>query len=325
MPKAKQKADSNSFPETLQQAVVYFANPDNALSFMVQIRWPNGITCARCHSDRYTFVSTRRTWQCLSCKKMFTVKLGTVMEDSPIGLDKWLCAMWLIVNAKNGISSYEVARDLAITQKSAWFLMHRIRLAMQTGTFEKLGGGTGSQVEADETFIGGAARFMHRNERAEKIKTKTGFVGKVAVMGLLERHGDVRCKVIPSRRKETIHEAVRADVAEGSELHTDALGSYEGMDEYIHQVVDHAEKYVDGQIHTNGLENFWSLLKRCLKGTYVSVEPYHLFRYLDEQSFRFNNRKVTDQVRFLALSQMIISRRLTYKQLTGKQDKPQLP
>jgi len=249
---------------------------------------------------------------------MFTVKMGTLMEDSPIGLDKWLAAIWMIGGAKNGISSYEIHRGLGITQKSAWFLMHRIRLAMQAGSFDKLSG----HVEADETFIGGAARFMHKHKRAEKIGTKTGFTGKVAVMGLLERHDEggskVRVKVIEGRRKDIIHQAVREDVEQGSALFTDALGSYEGMNEYIHLVVDHAVKYVEGNIHTNGLENFWSLLKRCLKGTYVSVEPFHLFRYLDEQSFRFNNRKVTDQIRFLAISRMIVGRRLTYKQLTGK-------
>lgn len=313
----------NYFPKTLQEAIVYFADPDNALNFMITLRWPNSpITCPRCESDRNTFISTRRTWQCKSCKKMFTVKLGTIMEDSPISLDKWLAAIWMICAAKNGISSYEIHRGLGITQKSAWFLMHRIRLAMQTGTFNKLGG-PGETVEADETFIGGAARFMHKNKRAEKIGTMTGFVGKVAVMGLLERHGEggskVKVKVIAGRRKDIIHQAVREDVEHGSQLFTDALGSYEGMNEYIHQVVDHAEKYVDGQIHTNGLENFWCLLKRCIKGTYVSVEPFHLFRYLDEQSFRFNNRKVTDQLRFLAVSRLIVGRRLTYKQLTGKE------
>jgi transposase-like protein len=144
-------------------------------------------------------------------------------------------------------------------------------------------------------------------------------MGKVAVMGLLERHGQVRVKVVSDRRKSTLQQEVRQNVEQGAELFTDALPSYAGLDEYIHQVVDHAEKYVDGQIHTNGLENFWSLLKRCIKGTYISVEPFHLFRYLDEQSFRFNNRKVTDQIRFLAISQLIVGRRLTYKQLTGKE------
>jgi len=302
------------FPQTLQEAIVYFSNPDNAFNFMIQLRWPNGvITCPRCESDRNTFISTRNTWQCKECKKTFTVKLGTIMEDSPIGLDKWLSAMWLITSAKNGISSYEIHRALGITQKSAWFLLHRIRLAMQTGTFDKLSG----QVEADETFIGGKARFMHRNKREVKI-TGTGGMGKVAVMGLLERHGEVRVKVVPDRLRTTLQKEVREHVEQGAELFTDALPSYKGLDEYVHQVVDHAEKYVDGQIHTNGLENFWSLLKRCIKGTYISVEPFHLFRYLDEQAFRFNNRKVTDQLRFLALSRLIVGRRLTYEQLTGK-------
>lgn len=308
-----------TFPKTLQEAIIYFNDPDNAHSFMIGLRWPEGvIKCPRCGSDQYTYISTRRTWQCKSkeCKKMFTVKLGTLMEDSPIGLDKWLTAMWMISAAKNGISSYEIHRSLGITQKSAWFLMHRIRLAMQTGTFEKLGG-NGNQVEADETFIGGKARFMHRNKRVEKIQG-TGGMGKVAVMGLLERHGEVRVKVVPDRRRHTLQKEVRANVVEGSEVFTDALPSYEGLSEYIHQVVDHAEKYVDGQIHTNGLENFWSLLKRCIKGTYIAVEPFHLFRYLDEQSYRFNNRKLTDQIRFLAMSRLIVGRRLTYEQLTGK-------
>lgn len=308
------KEQPNAFPQTLQQAIVYFANPDNALNFMIALRWPDKITCPRCQSDLHSFISTRRTWQCKACKKMFTVKLGTIMEDSPIGLDKWLSAIWMICGAKNGISSYEIHRGLGITQKSAWFLMHRIRLAMQTGTFEKLNG----QVEADETFIGGKARFMHRNRR-ERVITGTGGAGKVAVMGLLERHGEVRVKVVADRRKATLQAEVKENVESGSELFTDALKSYAGLNEYVHQVIDHAEKYVDGQIHTNGLENFWSLLKRCIKGTYVSVEPFHLFRYLDEQSFRFNNRKVTDQLRFLAVSRLIVGRRLTYKQLTGKE------
>lgn len=303
-----------AFPQTLQQAIVYFNNPDNALNFMIQIRWPGGIVCPRCASDLHTFISTRRTWQCKTCKKMFTVKKGTIMEDSPIGLDKWLAAIWMICGAKNGISSYEIHRGLGITQKSAWFLMHRIRLAMQTGTFEKLGG----QVEADETYIGGKAGNMHFAKREAKIKGGTGMVGKIAVMGVLERHGKIRVKVIPNIHKVTLHSEVKQNVEPGAELFTDALKSYEGLDEYIHQFIDHAEKYVEGQIHTNGLENFWSLLKRCLKGTYVSVEPTHLFRYLDEQTFRFNNRKVTDQLRFLAVSHMIVNRRLTYKELTGK-------
>jgi transposase-like protein len=251
-----------------------------------------------------------------ACHKQFSVKVGTIMEDSPIGLDKWLAAIWLIANAKNGISSYEIHRALGVTQKTAWFLLHRIRLAMQTGTFEKLSG----QVEVDETYIGGLARNMHRSDRGRKIKGTGGAgSGKVAVMGLLERNGKVRAKVIADTRQQTFKDEVRSNVEAGCELFTDAHRSYFGLkDDYIHQVIDHAEKYVDGQIHTNGIENFWSLLKRGIKGTYVSVEPFHLFRYLDEQTFRFNERKGKDADRFLRAVGSIAGRRLTYEELTGK-------
>lgn len=236
------------------------------------------------------------------------------MEDSPIGLDKWLAAMWMIANDKNGISSCEIHRALDITQKSAWFLLHRIRLAMQNGTFEKLSG----QVEVDETYIGGLARNMHRDKRHAKI-TGTGGSGKVAVMGLLERNGKVRAKVIASANQETLHGEVRQHVEAGAELFTDGWKAYSGLQaDYIHQVIDHAEKYVDGQIHTNGIDNFWSLLKRGIKGTYVSVEPFHLFRYLDEQSFRFNTRRGNDAERFIQTVKNVTGKRLTYDELTGK-------
>ncbi|MGH9764459.1 MAG: IS1595 family transposase [Blastocatellia bacterium] len=312
------KIEQEQFPKTLLEAIKYFANPDNALDFMIMLRWPDGKPiCPLCSSTESSFISTRRIWKCKGCKKQFTVKLGTIMEDSPIGLDKWLCAIWMIVNDKNGISSYEVARGLGITQKSGWFLLHRIRLAMQDGSFEKMSG----QVEADETFIGGKARFMHKHKRVEKI-TGTGGAGKVIVMGLLERHGNgnsrVRTKVVSNRDAQTLQGEIRTHVDSGSQVMTDELTSYKGLDDYAHNVINHAEKYVNGHVHTNGIENFWSLMKRCLKGTYVSCEPFHLFRYLDEESFRFNNRKVNDQVRFLMASAQIVDRRLTYKKLTGK-------
>lgn len=301
------------FPKTLLEAVKYFSDADTALGCMVAIRWPDGITCPRCGSEKHSFVKTRRIWICAGCKKHFSVKLGTIMEDSPIGLDKWLSAIWLIVNAKNGISSYEIHRSLGITQKSAWFLLHRIRKAMQTGTFNKLMG----DVEVDETYIGGKARNMHPGRRKAQ---GTGFEGKVAVLGLLERHGEVRATVIPNNKRQFLHGQVHMHVEDGSQVFTDSLRSYNGLDSrYVHNVINHAERYVDGHIHTNGIENFWSLLKRSIKGTYVSVEPFHLFRYLDEQSFRFNNRKGNDADRFLKAAQNITDKRVTYKQLTGKE------
>src|SRR5215204_5828074 len=305
-----------AFPKTLQEAIKFFSDPDTCTTFMAQIRWPEGVTCPYCAGKAVSYLSTRYKWKCMNkvCHKQFSVKVGTVMEDSPIGLDKWLAAVWLITNAKNGISSYEVMRALGITQKSAWFLMHRIRLAMQTGTFEKLSG----QVEVDETYIGGLARNMHRSEHSRKI-TGTGGKGKVAVMGLLERDGKVRAKVINDATQLTLHAEVRGNVEPGAELFTDAWKGYSGLhQEYIHGVIDHAEKYVDGQIHTNGIENFWSLLKRGIKGTYVSVEPFHLFRYLDEQTFRFNERKGKDAERFSGVVSALAGKRLTYHTLTGK-------
>jgi transposase-like protein len=302
------------FPKTLIQAVKYFSDPDTALGCMVAIRWPDGvITCPRCESTEHSFVKTRRIWICKGCKKHFSVKLGTIMEDSPIGLDKWLTAIWLIVNAKNGISSYEIHRSIGVTQKSAWFLLHRIRKAMQTGTFKKFSG----DVEVDETFIGGLARNMHESKRKH---LGTGGAGKVAVMGLLERHGEVRAHVVPNTKMESLQPHVERHVEQGSRVYTDSYVSYNGLESrYVHGVINHAERYVDGLIHTNGIENFWSLLKRTLKGTYVSVEPFHLFRYLDEQSFRFNNRKGNDSDRFLKAAQNITGKRVTYKQLTGKE------
>jgi transposase-like protein len=308
-----------SEPKSLQEAVVYFSNPDNCIDYLAIRRWPNGIvTCPTCGSVKVKFSEKRRTWTCSAhhAKREFSIKIGTVMEDSPIPLDKWMTATWLVTNCKNGISSYEIARDVKVTQKSAWFMLHRIRLAMQDDFFgSKLGG----EVEVDETFIGGKARNMHVSERKRRI-TGTGGQDKTAVVGILERGGKVRASVVPSRKRKVLQEEVRKHVTAGAALYTDALLSYEGLaSDYAHQVVDHATEYVDGRVHTNGLENFWSLLKRGISGTYVSVEPFHLFRYLDEQMFRFNNRKDLDDAgRFDLTVSQLVGKRLTFAELTGK-------
>lgn len=305
-----------NFPKTLLEAIKYFSDLDTCNTFIAQMRWPDGVTCPHCQSKAVSYLTTRRKWKCMAkeCHKQFSAKVGSIMEDSPIGLDKWLAAIWMIANCKNGVSSYEIHRAVGITQKSAWFLLHRIRLAMQTGTFEKLSG----QVEVDETYIGGLSRNMHRDKRGKL--GGTGGSGKVAVMGLLERNGKVRAKVIGNNKRETLHGEVRTHVEQGAELFTDSWVSYNGLNaDYIHQVINHAEKYVDGQIHTNGIENFWSLLKRGIKGTYVSVEPFHLFRYLDEQTFRFNTRKGKDADRFVEAVKNVAGKRLTFEELTGKE------
>jgi transposase-like protein len=303
-------------PRTLLEAIRYYSDLDVATKDFSMLRWPDGVICPYCQSKENFYAPSRRIWKCKSCRKQFSPKVGTVCEDSAIGLDKWLTAMWMICSDKNGISSMELHRNLGVTQKSAWFMLQRIRLAMQTGTFEKASG----RVEVDESFIGGKARNMHKHIRTRRI-TGTGGKDKTAVIGVLQRGGKVILSVIDSRKRKPLHKHVRDHVEPGAEVFTDALKSYEGLSpQYAHQVVDHAVEYVKGHVHTNGLENFWSLLKRTLSGTYVSVRPYHLFRYLDEQAFRYNERKDEhgDSGRFKTVVKGCAGKRLTYREVTGK-------
>jgi transposase-like protein len=302
--------------KTFLEAVRFFSDADICLQFLAASRWPNGVVCPHCGSKKVTFLANARLWKCRNAhpKQKFSVKVGTIFEDSPIGLDKWFPAMWLAANCKNGISSCELHRTIGVTQKTAWFMLQRIRLAMQDGSIEKMKG----RVEADETFIGAKARNMHKGKRTVH---GTGGIGKTAVMGLLERNSPdkssrVRCKVVESVRRHNVDSQVRQNVEQGSEVYTDALPSYNKLeDEYVHEVIDHAECYAKGHVHTNGLENFWALLKRGIKGTYVSVEPFHLFRYLDEQAFRFNERKDDDAGRFTKVLRGITGKGLRYAKL----------
>ena len=316
-----------SEPKTLQQAILFFADYANCHRAMMAIRWPDSIVrCPTCGSNHVLYLVNQRRWKCYENhpRKQFSLKVGTLFEDSPLGLEKWLPALWLVTNCKNGISSYEVARALGVTQPTAWFMLSRLRLALQS----KHGGKFHGDVEVDETFIGGKARNMHKSKRERLgISQSRSMIGKVAVMGLLERHrkddggSQVRFKVIANRKKHQLESVVTENVEVGSSVYTDALRSYDRMGErgYVHSVIDHAEAYVDEQVHTNGLENFWSLLKRAIKGTYVSIEPFHLFRYLDEQAFRFNNRSTDDATRFALALKGIVNKRLTYTALTGSE------
>jgi transposase-like protein len=318
-------------PKTLQQAINYFADPERAFVYAVNWRWPDGVvTCPRCGGTKHSFIKTRWLWFCKGCKRQFTVKVGTIFEDSPITLDKWMTGMWMLVNCKNGVSSYELARTIGVTQKSAWFMLHRLRAVLRPlkfGNMTKIGG-SGNEVEVDESFVGPDPKNMHKDRRLRYNKQREEIGrGGTAVVGMLDRDGrEIRTKIVPDVKRETLQTAIFANVKYGSAVYTDDAVVYDKLHwRYIHDVVNHAETYVKGRVHTNSLENFWSLFKRHLRGTYVAVEPFHLDRYLDEQVFRFNNRggkkreeRVTDAQRFnLALSQ-INGKRLTFAELTGK-------
>lgn len=308
---------SRKLPTNLIEAIRYFSDLDVCTEYVASLRWPDGPYCPKCGCTEYSYLTTRRVWKCKACKHQYSVKVGTIFEESRLRLDKWLPAVWLAANTKNGISSHELARALGITQKSAWFMLHRIRLAMQAGTLEKMSG----EVEVDETFVGGKVGFIKRDARERRGITKHGGGSsyKTVVMGFREREtGKVRAQVIPNAKGATLKPAVDAAVKAGSSVYTDQWNGYTGLESrFDHQTVNHAERYVDGRVHTNGIENFWSLLKRGLNGTYVSVEPYHLFRYLDERVFTFNERDLTDLGRFSAVLGAISDRRLTYAALTA--------
>ncbi len=319
--------DSALLPKTLQEAILYFADAENCRAFMTALRWSDGkVVCPRCGSTDVDWLPNARLFKCYSKAEghgpvKFSLKVGTIFEDSPLGLDKWLPVMWMLMNSKNGVSSWEIHRSIGVTQKTAWFMLQRGRLALQDPS---TGGKLSGEVEVDETFIGGKARNMHGDVKARKIQGRRGPEGKAIVAAVLERGGKVRAKVVDERKKKDMHAFVRENVEANSALYSDALKSYDGLGEdYAHQVIDHAEAYVDGQVHTNGAENFWSLLKRGIHGTYVSVEPYHLFRYVDEQAFRFNTRKdadgevISDSERFVAGMKQIVGKRLTYSELIG--------
>ena len=295
--------ENADFPQSLLEATRYFDDMDVCVEFVAAMRWPNGPVCDHCGSTKNSYLTTRRIWKCMNkeCRKQFSVKTGSIFEDSPIALDKWLTAVWLIVNCKNGISSYEIARDVKVTQKSAWFMLHRIRLALKDGNWAKLGGSEGGPVEVDEAFVGSEPKNWHLRKReahrkavrSERVRTyQNAFTHKTAVIGMLDRESrTVRAKVVPNVRRETLQNEILDTIEFGSKVYTDQAVTYKSLkDKYVHETVNHAVQYVNGQVHTNSIENFWSLMKRNLKGTYVAVEPFHLDRYLDEQTFRFNNR-----------------------------------
>ena len=316
--------------KTLQQAIQYFSDEQTCIDAVAAMRWPDGPRCPHCHLEDAKnpyYLKSQKRWKCRTCRRQFSVKVETIFEDSPIPLQKWLPALWMLVNCKNGVSSYEIHRALGVSQKSAWFVLHRLRLALKAkdlGT--KLGSNDGGEVEVDETFVGPNPKNMHKerklryNQQREQVGT-----GKTIVQGILDREArQIRATVMPDVKRETLQKNILKNVKYGSAVYTDDAVVYDRLNWcYIHDVVNHAEQYVKGRVHTNGLENFWSLLKRNLRGTYVAVEPFHLERYVDEQVFRFNNRAtkdnpLNDSDRFLLALSQIAGRRLTFAELTGK-------
>jgi transposase-like protein len=318
-------------PKTLLEAIQYFSDEQVCVDAVALMRWPNGPQCPDCNTKNPYYIKTQKRWKCRDCRRQFSVKVETVFEDSPVPLQKWLPALWMLINCKNGVSSHEMARDLGVTQKTAWFMLHRLRLVIKNrdlGT--KLGSNDGGEVEVDESFFGGKLKYMHKERRVRLNQIRTTqntdrYPNKTAVIGILDRDArKVRAKVVPDIKRETLQNEVLQNVKYGSAVYTDSAVGYDKLHwRYVHDVVNHAEAYVKGRVHTNGLENFWSLLKRGLKGTYVAVEPFHLDRYIDEQVFRYNNRAtkdnpLTDSDRFLMALSQVAGKRLTFAELTGK-------
>ena len=323
-------------PKSLQQAIQVFSDEQVCIDAVALMRWPDGPECSDCRGEdkkNPMWLKTQKRWKCRSCRRQFSVKVGTIFEDSPIPLQKWLPALWMMCNCKNGVSSWELHRTLGITQKSAWFVGQRLRLALKNKSVFKMGQ-EGGPVEVDETWVGGKVSNMHKSKRVElesirsnQTEGRNSGLNKTIVMGVLDREmRQVRAKVVPDVKRETLQTEVLKQVKYGSKVYTDEHVGYDTLhSRFVHDVVNHSLEYVNGQVHTQGIENFWSLLKRTLRGTYVAVEPYHLDRYLDEQMFRYNNRATKDNPlndadRFVTALAQVAGRRLTYKELTGKTD-----
>lgn len=307
------KNTAPKLPNSLIEAIRYFADEDLCFDFVMGLRWSDGVvTCPRCGHDGTSFLTTRKIWKCKGCKRQFSLKVGTIFEDSSLGFDKWLPAIWLIANSKNGISSYELGRAIDVTQKTAWFMNHRIRIAMASGTFQKLSG----TVETDETYIGGLAKNMHAVDRKRKIHG-TGGKDKVAIHGALERGGAVVAATVETVSAKTLEASVRNWVESGSALYTDQSHFYRGLKwQYDHKSVNHGTgEYVNGDVHTNSIESFWNLYKRAWKGTYTHNAAKNTNRYVAERTFSFNNRELNDLQRMVAVTSCVAGKRLTYAEL----------
>lgn len=310
-------------PETLLEAVVYFSDEDRAHAHFNAIRWPHGIACPRmgCGSADIRSLGSRRRWRCKDCGRDFSAKVGTIFEDSPLPLQKWLPAVWLIANAKNGISSMELHRALGVTQKTAWFMLQRLRTSLKIREDFQLAG----EVEVDETYVGGKLEFKKALAKGHKM---TGHYDKQTVFGMVERGGQARAWTVAEPTRKELWPILQRNIRHDATVNTDAARVYTHIDEYFahHDVVNHAAaEYVRDRAYTNNIECFWNLLKRSIKGTYICPRPFHLQGYIDEQLFRFNSRDNNDGGRFQAATKMVDGKRLTYKALIGRNPLRALP
>ena len=310
--------------KTLTEAIRHFSSPQVCIDTVAKLRWLDGKpVCPKCgtvEGDRkHYWLDTQKRWKCYSCRKQFSVKVGSIFEDSALSLDVWLVSLWMLVSCKNGVSSYEIHRAVGISQKSAWFVLQRLRYMLTGAKQAELGNGP---VEIDECFIGGKPKNMHAKKRAKLQIGEYGYAEKTAIMGMLDRGTrEVRAMVIPNVKRETLQKKILEHVGFGATVYTDGWAGYDRMDEkrYVHEIVNHAEEYVRGEVSTQAIENFWSCLKRTLTGTYVAVEGYHLDLYLNEQMFRFNNRiNMNDGDRFAKALSQVAGKRLTWVELTGR-------
>jgi transposase-like protein len=316
-----------TMPKTLTAAIRYYSDTQTCINAVAALRWPDGKpTCPKCHAvegeRKHYWLDAQKRWKCYSCRKQFSVKVGSVFEDSPLPLDVWLVALWMLCNCKNGVSSYEIGRATGIAQKSAWFVLQRLRLVLKDSRPLALGQGEENPVEVDECFIGGKPKNMHQKRRLQRQVGAHGYADKTPVFGMLERGTrQVRAAVIPNVKRETLQKKILDNVGFGATVYSDGWSGYDGLKgaSFVHETVNHMNEYVRGSVSTQAIENFWSCLKRTLNGTYVAVEPFHLDRYLDEQMFRFNNRiGHNDGTRFQKALSQVGGKRLTWVELTGK-------
>lgn len=299
--------------ESLIQMMSAFPDEQSAIDHFTAIRWKNGAFCPHCGSAKVYHFADRRTHKCgeKDCRKRFSIKVGTIFEDSKIELRKWMLAVWLITSHKKGIASTQLAKDIGVTQKTAWFMLHRLRFAAQTKSFNRPLEG---EIEADETFIGGKEKNKHEWQRTGG---KQGGAGKVAVLGMLERGGELITGTVRNLRARTIQGAIAHFVAPGANIMTDEHIGFVGLQgRFHHHTVNHSTGvYVkDFYNHTNGIESVWSLFKRQIIGTHHYLSPKHLSRYLGEMTWRFNLRTTSEGDRVNALLDRT-SGRLTYKEL----------